>query len=219
MNIVLLGSPASGKGTQSELLCKEFNLFHLSTGDVARKLAETDPRIKEIVTSGKLIPAEEMTMHVVDFLDHHKPELKDILFEGFPRFTSQYQALDNFLKSKGDDIDAVISLEVPMDVAIKRISSRWNCPKCGEIYNTETKPPKTTGTCDKCGSALTQRDDDKPEAVKVRFEYYTANTKELIDHVESIGKLTRVDGDRPIADIARDLKEVVKKASLNDKNE
>jgi len=218
MNIVLLGSPASGKGTQSEILCQKFGLFHLSTGDVARKLAETDPRIREIITSGKLIPAEEMTMHVIEFLGKNKSDLKDILFEGFPRFVSQYEALDNFLKSKGDDIDLVISLDVPMEAAIKRISSRWGCPNCGEIYNTETKPPKTPGICDKCGSNLAQREDDKPESVKTRFQYYQENTKELIDYVDKMGKLTRVNGDRPIDEIAAELEEIVRKAKENDQD-
>lgn len=218
MNIVLLGSPASGKGTQAEILCQKFGLYHLSTGDVARSLAETDPRIKEIITTGKLIPAEEMTMHVINFLAKEKKDLKDILFEGFPRFVSQYEALDNFLKSEGDDIDLVISLDVPMEVAVERISSRWGCPKCGEIYNTKTKPPKTPGVCDKCGAHLIQRDDDKPESVKTRFEYYQNNTKELIDYVEKLGKLTRVNGDRPIDEIAAELEEVVRKAKENDQN-
>jgi len=218
MNIVLLGSPASGKGTQAEILCQKFNLFHLSTGDIARTLAKTDPRIKEIINSGKLIPPEEITMHVLDFLEHKKPDLKDILFEGFPRFISQYEALDNFLRSKGDDIDAVISLDVPMDVAIKRISSRWMCSKCGEIYNTETKPSRIAKICDKCGSALVQRDDDKPESVKTRFEYYVNNTKELIDYVERKGTLIKVNGDRPINEIAGELEELIKKFKKNDNN-
>lgn len=212
MNIVLLGSPASGKGTQAEILCRKFGLFHLSTGDVARKLAETDPRIKEIINSGKLIPAEEMTMHVINFLSKEKANLKDILFEGFPRFVSQYQALDNFLRDNGDDLDLVISLDVPMEVAVARISARWNCPNCGEIYNTETKPPKVPGICDKCGYPLIQRDDDKPEAVKTRFEYYKDNTKELIDYVDKLGKLVKVDGNRPIDEIATELEGIVNKA-------
>ena len=215
MNIVLLGSPASGKGTQANLLCQKFGFFHLSTGDVCRKLAETDARIRDIINAGKLIPAEEMTMHVVDFLGREKANLTDILFEGFPRFISQYEALDKFLTGKGDDIDAVISLDVPMDVAIKRISSRWMCEKCGEPYNTETKPSKNPGVCDKCGGKLIQRDDDKSESVKTRFEYYVANTKELIDYVEKKGKLTRVNGDRSIESIAAELEEIVRKLQNN----
>ena len=211
MNIVLLGSPASGKGTQAEILCKEFNLYHLSTGDVSRKLAEKDPRIKEIVDSGKLIPSEEMTMHVLDFLEHEKPDLKNILFEGFPRFINQYEALANFLKTKGDNIDVVISLEVSEKVAIERISSRRVCEKCGENFNIVTKLPKKEGICDKCGGNLIQRKDDNPESVKVRFKYYQENTKELIDYLDKKGILVRIDGERPIDEIASDLRKIVEK--------
>lgn len=216
MNIVLLGSPASGKGTQAEILCRKFNLFHLSTGDVARKLAETDERIRDLINAGKLIPAEEMTMYVFDFLKNERPDLSDILFEGFPRYVSQYEALDNFLKSKGDDIDLVISLEVPQDVAIKRISARRTCTVCGKVFNTITNPPSKPGWCDKCGGLLAQRDDDKEDAIKTRFEYYMDNTKELIDYVDGLKKLVRVDGDRPIDEIAKDLEELVSSLPKND---
>ncbi len=211
MNIVLLGSPASGKGTQADILCHEFGLFHLSTGDVSRKLAQTDPRIKEIVESGKLIPSEEMTMHVLDFLKDEKPDLKNILFEGFPRFITQYEALANFLSTKGDAIDLVISLDVSESVAIERISSRRVCESCGENFNTVTKPPKKDGICDKCGGKLIQRKDDNPESVKVRFKYYQENTKELIDYLDNKGILTKVDGERPIDEIASDLHKIVEK--------
>lgn len=209
MNIVLLGSPASGKGTQANLLCEKFNLYHLSTGDVARKLADKNERIKDLINSGKLIPAEEMTMHVINFLSNEKPDLKNILFEGFPRFISQYEALSNFLITKGDDIDLIISLEVSQEEAIKRISSRRVCESCGENYNLITKPPKIDKKCDKCNSNLIQREDDSEDSVKVRFEYYKDNTKELIDYVEKLGKLTKVNGERPIDEIQKDLVEII----------
>jgi adenylate kinase len=209
MNIVLLGSPASGKGTQADILCRDFGLFHLSTGDISRKLAETDPRIRDMINAGKLIPSEEMTMHVLDFLKTHKPSLTDILFEGFPRFITQYEALSNFLHSKGDDIDAVISLEVSEKVAIERISSRRVCQNCGENYNTVTKPSQKEGACDKCGGNLIQRKDDNPESVKVRFDYYKENTKELTDYLDGKGLLTKVDGERQIDEIAGDLHKII----------
>lgn len=218
MNIVLLGSPASGKGTQAEILCRKFGLYHLSTGQIARDLAKKNDRIREIINSGKLIPEEEMTMYVLDFLNHQRPSLKNILFEGFPRFISQYKALDEFLKSKGDDVDLAISLEVTKEEAVKRISSRWVCEKCGETYNLLTNPPKKLGICDKCGGNLIQRDDDKPEAVKVRFEYYQKNTKELIDYLDKEGRLVIVDGARPIDIIASDLTTLVERVKNNDKN-
>ncbi len=211
MNIVLLGSPASGKGTQADFLSKRFNLYHLATGDLTRELAKTDPEIKRMYDEGELIPAELITMHVINFLDKNKPNLKDILFEGFPRFISQYEALDSFLKNKGDDIDAIISLDVSEEEAVKRISSRRICDKCGEPYNLLTKPPKTAGICDKCGGNLILRTDDNPESVKVRFKYYVDNTKELIDYLDKKGKLIRVNGERPIDEISKDLEEIVKK--------
>jgi adenylate kinase len=172
-------------------------------------LAEKNERIKEIVNSGKLVPQEEMTMYVLEFLGEQRTNLKNILFEGFPRFIPQYEALANFLHTNGDDIDAVIVLDVTESEAVKRISARWMCEKCGENFNTITKPPKVVGICDKCGGRLVQREDDKPESVKVRFQYYQDNTKELIDYLDKKGILTKVNGERPIDEIAADLHKIV----------
>ncbi|MBL7036410.1 nucleoside monophosphate kinase [Candidatus Microgenomates bacterium] len=212
MNIVLLGAPASGKGTQAELLAKKFNLYLLQTGALSRELSKSDERIEEIINSGKLIPQEEMTMHVINFLTKTKPDLKDILFEGFPRFISQYEALESFLKNKGDDIDAIISLDISLEEAVVRISSRRTCSKCGKTYNTITNPAPN-GVCE-CGGELVQRKDDLPESVKVRFEYYEDNTKKLIEHVEKLGKLTRVDGTQSIEEIQKQLVDIVEKVKL-----
>ena len=204
MNIVLLGSPASGKGTQADLLCRKFGLYHLSTGDISRELAKKDTRIKEIIDSGKLIPQEEMTMYVINFLTKEKKNLKNILFEGFPRFIPQYEALEGFLKTNGDDIDIVFSLDVSREEAIRRISARRTCQKCGKVYNLITNPPKVTDTCE-CGGKLILRKDDEPEGVRVRFEYYKENTEKLINYLDKKGKLVRVNGERPIAKIQKDL--------------
>lgn len=214
MNIVLLGAPASGKGTQAEFLCQKFGLYHLSTGQIARELAQKDERVKKIVSSGKLIPEEEMTMYVINFLTEKKPDLKNILFEGFPRFISQYEALANFLDTNGAKIDIVISLEVSEEEAVKRISSRRVCVNCGENFNLITRPPKKDGICDKCGGKLIQRDDDNPKAVKVRFEYYRNNTQELIEYLDKKGLLVKVDGERPVEVIQKDLERIVHE-SLN----
>lgn len=216
MNIVILGAPASGKGTQAELLAKKLRLFHFQTGELARDLAKKDARIKKIVDSGKLIPEEEMTMYALDYLHKKRPKLKNILFEGFPRFISQYEALEKFLKNKGDDIDAVISLDISKEVAIKRISSRRICSKCGEVFNIVTKPPVKKGVCDKCGGKLIQRKDDNPKSVKVRFEFYKKNTKELIDYLDKKGILIRIDGDRPVEVIFDDIMRKLKRKVKND---
>ncbi len=216
MNIVLLGAPGSGKGTQAEMITSEFGLFHLQTGEIARNLAQKDKRIQEIVASGKLIPEEEMTMYVIDFLRDRGEKLTNILFEGFPRFVSQYEALENFLRLKGDDIDLVISLDVSQEEAVRRISSRRICTDCGRVYNLITNPPSGDLDHCECGGGLVQREDDNPEAIKTRFQYYEKNTKELMNVLEKREKLFRVNGERPINEIFEDMKKAIN--NLNGKN-
>ena len=204
MNIIILGAPASGKGTQAQLLAKKYRLYHLQSGDIAREIAKKDERIKTIVNSGKLVPEEEMTMYILDFLHKNRPRFKNILFEGYPRFKTQYDALEKFLKYKGDDIDAVISLDVDKRTSIKRISSRRICTKCHEVYNLITNPPKGE-VCDKCGGKLIQRADDNPKSIAVRFEYYKENTKELINYLARHKKLIRVNGEKSIDEIFKTI--------------
>lgn len=203
MNIILLGSPGSGKGTQAEKIAKEFGLYHFQTGDLSRELSKKNKRIREIVNSGKLIPEQEMTMYVISYLSKKRAEMKDILFEGFPRFISQYEALESFLQTKGDDIDVVISLDISEKEAVRRISSRRTCKECGSIYNLVTNPPPD-GKC-RCKGKLLQRDDDKPESIRVRFEYYKKNTKRLINFLDKKGKLIKIDGERPVDVVFEDI--------------
>jgi len=204
MNIILLGPPGSGKGTQAELLSKKLNLYLFQTGDLARKLAKSDKRIKDLIDSGKLIPQEEMTMYVIEELSKNKADMKNILFDGFPRFISQYNALAEYLKSKGDDIDAVINLKLEKDIAVKRVSSRRICDKCGEVYNLITNTPPSENTC-KCGGKLIQRADDNPESVAVRFDFYENNTKKLTDYLREKNMLTDIDANRAINVIQEEI--------------
>jgi adenylate kinase len=213
MNIIILGAPGSGKGTQAKMLSEKLNLYYFQTGELSRELAKKDKRIGEIVSSGKLIPEQEMTMHVIEDLTKNQSKMENILFEGFPRFISQYEALADYLKSKGDDIDAVITLEISEKEAVKRISSRRICEDCGEVYNLITNPPPKGG-CE-CGGKLMQRKDDNPESVKVRFQYYKENTKKLIDFLEEKGNLIEIDGERPIDVIFEDILKQLKNKGIN----
>lgn len=204
MNIILLGSPASGKGTQAEMLAEKLKLFYFQTGDFSRELAKKDERIKKIVNSGKLIPQGLMTEYVKVFLEKNLPKDKDVLFEGYPRFIPQYKFLQKWMRQNGRTIDYVISLDISEKEAIKRLSSRRVCKECKKTYNLITNPPTKKNTCE-CGKKLYQRKDDNPESIKIRFQYYRDNTKKLIDYVDKKGLLIRVDGERPIDVIFKDI--------------
>ena len=204
MNIVILGAPGSGKGTQSEIIAKKLKLFYLQTGKLSRDWAKKDERIKKIVENGELVPEKEMTEYVKKYLEEKVPDGKNILFEGFPRFISQYKDYNEWLKSRGQQIDVVISLDITEEEAIRRLSLRRICDKCGEIYNLITNPPQKQNMC-RCGGRLIQRSDDNPKSIKIRFKYYHDNTKKLIDYLDEKGKLIRVDADRPIDVIFDDI--------------
>ncbi len=212
MNIVLLGAPGSGKGTQAEMLAKKLNLFYLQAGDLSREWAKNDKRIKAIVNSGKLIPEKESTEYIMNYLEINVPEGRNILFEGFPRYITQFQKYERWLALKRQKMDAVISLDLSEEEAVRRISARRICEKNKKVYNLITNPPPSPDRCE-CGGKLIQREDDKPEAIKVRFKYYRDNTKKLIDYLDKKGRLIKVDAARPIDII---FKEILEKLGVKD---
>jgi adenylate kinase len=205
MNIILLGMPGAGKGTQAEILVKNLGLEMMQSGELSRDWAAKDERIAKIVRSGKLIPEKEMTDYVLGYLEKNIPEADNILFEGWPRFITQYQDLEKWLKKKGKSIDAIVFLEIDEDIVIKRLSSRRICSKCGEIYNLITNAPKKKNACDKCGGKLRRRKDDNPKSIKIRFEYYRNNTGKLVDYLRKNKDVIVVDADRPIEVISEDV--------------
>lgn len=206
MNIVLLGAPGSGKGTQAQFIAKEFGLRYFQAGKLARELADQDPRISKIINAGKLIPEGLMTSYVNRYLEEHYNDGENILFEGYPRFVTQFEELENWLLERGKKVSAVVSLDVSEEEAVKRISTRRVCEKCGQVYNLVTNPPKGQN-CDRCGGNLIQRDDDHPETIRVRFEYYRDNTEKLINHAEKEGRLIKINGEQSIEDISKEIKE------------
>ena len=216
MNLILLGAPGSGKGTQAQMLTDRFGFFYLQTGTLARKWAEEEPRIADMVNNGKLIPEKEMTEYVMKYLEKNVPERSNILFEGFPRFISQYKSYEHWLNEKGKKVDLVVALDLSEERAAQRLASRRICDNCGEIFNVITNPPKVDGVCDKCGASLSVRKDDKPDSIDVRFDYFHKNTQKLIEYLDGLGILLRVDADRSIdvihADLVREIESRMKQS-------
>lgn len=208
MNLVLIGPQGSGKGTQAKLLKDKLRIPHLSTGDMFReniaKKTELGMKAEAIIDSGKLVPDEITTAMVKDRLS--KADCKNgFILDGYPRNLEQAEALDGFA-----DIDHVLEIHVPDNVSVKRLSSRWQCRKCGAIYGISLIPKKK-GVCDKCNGELYQREDDRPEAIKKRLEIYHKETKPLIDYYRKKGILATIDGDQEVEKIFEDVEEVLEK--------
>lgn len=186
MNLILLGAPGSGKGTQAKALAQRLKTTHLSTGDVFReeiaKKTALGTKVQGYVTSGKLVPDAVVTEVVTAKLAALNGSF---LLDGFPRTVDQAIALDAWLKRSGKKIDRVIYLALSEDEVVKRLTARRNCGSCGELYNMVSKPPKHAQFCDKCGGKLVQREDDKEETVKKRLMVFRDLTEPLISYYKT----------------------------------
>jgi adenylate kinase len=183
MNLIILGAPGSGKGTQTTRLKAKLNIPAISTGDIFRneikEETELGKRIKKYLDSGQLVPDEI----VIDVIKERikQPDCKNgFILDGFPRTLEQAKALDKIVK-----IDACINLSVPKEIIVKRLSARRTCKNCGEIYNLLVLKPKVDGVCDKCGGPLFQRDDDRESVIEERFRVYERQTEPLLKYYES----------------------------------
>lgn len=214
LNIILLGPPASGKGTQSELICKEFNIKHISTGDMFRAAIKNKTKLgleaSSYINQGKLVPDSVTNGLVKERLA--EDDLKNgFLLDGYPRTINQAEVLDSILKENDSSLTAVISLVADENELIERISSRRVCLKCGASYSLKTKKPKKDNVCDNCESELTFRDDDKPESFKVRLEDYRAKTFPLVEYYKNKGILFEVDALKSIDEVFTIIKEFLKR--------
>ena len=193
MNIIMLGPPGAGKGTQAEVLSKKLGVTTLSTGNILRAaIADKRPvglSAKAYMDKGQLVPDDVIIGIVKDYLESHDLG-KGCILDGVPRTIAQAEMLDQM----GVQIDAAISLEVSDDAIEERMSGRRTCMKCGATYHVKANPPKVEGICDKCGEALTVREDDKPETVRQRLAVYHAQTEPIIGYYKEQGKLYAVDG-------------------------
>jgi adenylate kinase len=197
MNLILLGPPGAGKGTQAVRLAERFALQHLSSGDVLRAErksgTELGSRVAKYMDSGALVP-DEIIVEVIIARVLKPTQPKGVLLDGFPRTLAQAEALDAALAKAGNKVDLVVSLVVPDEPIVDRITGRRVCPTCGAVYHVKTLPPKQAGVCDKDAAALIHRTDDTAEVVQQRLAAYHAQTRPLEAYYGGKGVMVEVDG-------------------------
>ena len=209
MNLILLGPPGAGKGTQAKVLEQKFSLKQLSSGDMLRAavLAGTPvgKQAKAFMDTGGLVPDDLVMETVFEHLAGMK-ESKGFILDGFPRTVEQAEALDDWLEERGSAIDRVIVIQVRDELLIERIAGRFTCAQCGEGYHDAFKRPAQNDVCDKCGShQFKRRADDNPATVKNRLKAYHTQTAPLINYYKELGKVTIVDGEAPIETVSREI--------------
>ncbi len=213
MNIILLGPPGAGKGTQARMLTEERGLIQLSTGDMLRAAVSAGTPVGKaadaVMKSGGLVSDEIVIGVISERLD--QPDVKSgVIFDGFPRTLAQADALEKLLAEKGVTLDHVIEMRVDDEVVTARIAGRYTCAKCGEGYHDESKQPKTPGVCDKCGGTeFKRRADDNAEAVRTRLLAYYRETSPLIGYYYAKGRLQTVDGLAEIDEVQRQISAIL----------
>ncbi|AKG91352.1 Adenylate kinase [Geoglobus ahangari] len=214
MNLILLGPPGAGKGTQAKRIVEKYGIPQISTGDMFReavaKGTELGKKAKEYMDRGELVPDEIVIGIVRERLSQPDCE-KGFILDGFPRTIKQAEALDEMLDDMGKKIDAVINIVVPDEEILKRIVYRRVCKECGAVYNLIYSPPKQDGICDKCGGELYQRDDDKEETVKERLRVYKEQTEPLINYYSQKEVIYNIDGTKDIEEVWKQIESVLEK--------
>jgi adenylate kinase len=204
MNIILLGPPGAGKGTQAKMLIDEYEIPQISTGDILRAaVKEGTPLGKEAksyMDKGELVP-DSVVIGIVEERIQEPDCKKGYMLDGFPRTVPQAEALDEMLSKLGAQIDHVVSIEVANEELVKRLTGRRTCRECGAGYHVMFDPPKVEGICDKCGGELYQRDDDNEETVSSRLNVYESQTLPLIDYYKAKEKIRPIDGVGDIKEI------------------
>jgi adenylate kinase len=213
--IVLLGPPGAGKGTQAQIVSKEWNLAHISSGDIFRENLKAQTELgtlaKSYMDRGELVPDDVTIAMIRERLS--RPDCSQgALLDGFPRTVPQAKALAGMLVGFNGKVDVVPYLSVPAEVLIERLSGRWTCKAQGHVYHEKFNPPQKPGVCDVDGSELYQRDDDKPETVKNRIRVYMDQTSPLIEYYRQEGLLCEIDGTQPLEQVTKGLLADIKKA-------
>jgi adenylate kinase len=212
MRIILLGPPGSGKGTQASALEARESIPHIASGDLlranVRDHTELGRRAKPYMDRGELVPDDLILDMMAERLS--EPDARQgYVLDGFPRTVAQAEALAERLERLGAQLDAVVYLNVPEAEILRRLSGRRTCPSCNAIYHVDTMPPRRAGVCDKCGTALIQRDDERPEVVRNRLEVYAEQTQPLLDYYRQRGLLREIDGMIGVENILREIGAIV----------
>jgi adenylate kinase len=207
LELILLGAPGTGKGTQAKILAERYGWLHVSTGDMLRTSVaegtELGRQAKEYMDRGALVPDDLVIGMLVDRIK--QPDaVEGFVLDGFPRNLAQAQALDDALRAENRAIDLALNIEAPDEELVKRLSGRWLCRTCGAIYHELSNPPKVAGKCDVCDGELYQRDDDRPDTVRARLEQQRP-PKDLIEHYRGAGKLVDIDGLQEVEKVTEDL--------------
>jgi adenylate kinase len=211
--IVLLGPPGAGKGTQAQVISKEMNLAHISSGDLFRENLKNQTELGTLaqgyMSRGELVPDDVTIAMVKDRIS--RSDCHDgALLDGFPRTPAQAEALGNMLAGLGSEVSSVPYIHVPAETLIERLGGRWTCPKCGRVYHEKYNPPQTAGKCDVDGADLIQREDDKAATVERRIKVYTEQTSPLIEYYRQKGLLVEVDGTQSIDQVSQEILAAIK---------
>jgi len=213
LNIILLGPPGCGKGTQAKMLTEKYHIPQISTGDILREAVKNKTPLgleaKTYMDSGKLVPDDVVIGIIQDRLKQPDCE-KGFILDGFPRTVVQAEALDDTLKTMGKKIEHAISISVDEEELLRRLTGRRTCRSCGAMFHILFNPPKKEGICDKCSGELYQRDDDKEETIRNRLNVYNQQTAPLIDYYQKKELLRTIESVGKIEDIFRKIEEVIK---------
>jgi adenylate kinase len=212
--IVLLGPPGAGKGTQAQIIAKEFGLAHISSGDLFRENLKNETELGKLaqgyMSRGELVPDDVTIAMVRDRIS--RPDCaQGVLLDGFPRTPAQADALSVMLSTLDSKVTCVPYISVPAAVLIERLSGRWTCPTCGRVYHEKYNPPVAAGKCDADGAALLQREDDRPATVENRIRVYMDQTSPLIEYYRAKNLLVEVDGTTSIDEVSKGMLAAVRK--------
>jgi adenylate kinase len=206
--VVLLGAPGSGKGTQAPILAERVGLPHVATGDLFRAAVRDGSPVgleaRRYMERGQLVP-DDITIAMLLKRLTEDDAVHGAILDGFPRNQAQAEALDQALAERGGRVRRAVSIDVPAEDLLRRMSGRWVCQESGHVYNEHSNPPKVPGVCDIDGSPLIQREDDKAETVRARLTLTLGSLREVADHYRDRGVLLLVDGNQPIEAVTRDL--------------